>query len=128
MNKEAMKLALEALKIAQNNLAPSKHSAHAFGDGELWDMYADAIKALEEALAKQEQGEPVAHINQNGVIHEAGYPWGIHNTLEPLYRHPPQQRTWVELTDEEIRACIASNKYAFEIVRAAEAKLKEKNT
>jgi hypothetical protein len=39
-----------------------------------------------------------------------------------------QQRTWVGLTDEEIRACIASNKYAFEIVRAAEAKLKEKNT
>jgi len=38
------------------------------------------------------------------------------------------QRTWVGLTDEEIRACIASNKYAFEIVRAAEAKLKEKNT
>jgi hypothetical protein len=35
---------------------------------------------------------------------------------------------WVGLTDEEIRACIASNKYAFEIVRAAEAKLKEKNT
>jgi len=39
----------------------------------------------------------------------------------------PQQRTWVGLTDEEIRACITSNKYAFEIVRAAEAKLKEKN-
>ena len=44
----------------------------------------------------------------------------------PLYTTPPQ-RTWVGLTDEEIRACIASNKYAFEIVRAAEAKLKEKN-
>ena len=46
----------------------------------------------EKALAKQEQGEPVAHINQNDVIHEAGYPWGANNTLEPLYRHPPQQR------------------------------------
>jgi transcription elongation factor Elf1 len=42
--------------------------------------------------------------------------------------YTPPQRTWVGLTDEEIRACIASNKYAFEIVRAAEAKLKEKNT
>jgi hypothetical protein len=60
MSKEAMKLALELLKTAQNNLAPSKHSAHVYGDGELWDEYAEAIKALEEALAKQEQGEPVA--------------------------------------------------------------------
>ena len=41
---------------------------------------------------------------------------------------PAAQRQWVGLTDEEIRACIASEKYAFEIVRAAEAKLKEKNT
>ena len=39
----------------------------------------------------------------------------------------PPQRTWVKLTDEEIRACIQSNKYAFEIVRAAEAKLRSKN-
>jgi hypothetical protein len=38
------------------------------------------------------------------------------------------QRQWVGLTDDEIRSCIASEKYAFEIVRAAEAKLKEKNT
>ena len=37
------------------------------------------------------------------------------------------KREWVGLTDEEIRVCIASNKYAFEIVRAAEAKLKQKN-
>jgi hypothetical protein len=76
MSKEAMKLALEALKITQNNLAPSKHSAHAYGDGELWDMYADAIKALEEALAKQEQGEQInsttsmSLTSQNGANHK----------------------------------------------------------
>jgi hypothetical protein len=43
------------------------------------------------------------------------------------YVYAPK-REWVGLTDEEIRACIQSNKYAFEIVRGAEAKLKEKNT
>jgi len=53
---EALKLALEALKTAQNNLAPSKGSAHAYGDGELWDKYADSITAL-EALAQSEQQE-----------------------------------------------------------------------
>ena len=45
MSKEAMKLALEALKEAQTN-----------NDGpEYWDRNKNAIKALEEALAKQEQ-------------------------------------------------------------------------
>ena len=64
----AMRLALEALKTAQNNLAPSKHSAHVYGDGELWDEYDEAINALEEALASEQEqrsvseqlGEPVA--------------------------------------------------------------------
>jgi hypothetical protein len=43
MSKEAMKLALEALKEAQTN-----------NDGpEYWDRNKNAIKALEEALAKQ---------------------------------------------------------------------------
>ena len=49
MTKEAMELALEALKESQTN-----------NDGlEYWDRNKNAIKALEEAL-KQEQDEPVA--------------------------------------------------------------------
>jgi len=52
------------------------------------------------------------------IGYEAGYQDGWNEAQKPF----------VGLTDEEIRACIASNKYAFEIVRAAEAKLKEKNT
>jgi hypothetical protein len=130
-DKEAMKLALEALQYdADYDTSVTMQKA--------------AIYALEEALAKQEQGEPVAHINQNGVIHEVGYPWGIHNTLEPLYRHTPQQpstivrtaaegedtrRAWVGLTDDE-KADIAAKGHQRwkEYAEAIEAKLKEKNS
>jgi hypothetical protein len=57
-------------------------------------------------------------------------PGGPNNELPTAYytTPPAAQRPWVGLTPEEIRACIASNKYAFEIVQAAEAKLREKNT
>jgi len=48
MSKEAMKLALEALECALSDDKP------------YIDKSEKAIKALEEALAKQEQGEPVA--------------------------------------------------------------------
>ena len=47
MSTEAMKLALEALKRIRKQL-------------KTWDEGDAAIKDLEEALAEQEQGEPVA--------------------------------------------------------------------
>jgi len=59
MSKEAMKLALEALE----NLHYDK------GSQERQRLDAeDAIKALEEALAKQEQGEPVARSDAYDMI------------------------------------------------------------
>jgi len=86
MSKEAMKMALEALSNITN-----------------YEGLADARKVLREALAKQEQGEPVAYTNGKEVIlakhWTADYPpegW------EPLGYTTPQQRTWVGLTDEEI--------------------------
>ena len=45
---------------------------------------------VEPRTAQPEQ-EPVAHMNQHGVIHEAGYPWEPTNRLEPLYTTPPTQ-------------------------------------
>jgi hypothetical protein len=48
MSKEAMKLALEALNVCEvDGYIPVRNTR-------------DAIKALEESLSKQEQGEPVA--------------------------------------------------------------------
>jgi hypothetical protein len=47
----------------------------------------------------------------------------------PLYPHPPQ-RTWVELTDEEILKsewAIGANDVLLNFARAIEVKLKEKN-
>jgi hypothetical protein len=51
MSKEAMKLAFEVLQECRRD--PRLKYEH--------PTYDKAIKALEEALAKQEQGEPVAH-------------------------------------------------------------------
>jgi hypothetical protein len=50
---------------------------------------------------------------------------------EPLYTTPPAaQRQWVGLTDEEISACDPQEEFwgLHEVVRRAEAKLKQKNT
>ena len=113
MSKEAMKLALEAVE-----------ELHRTGDTQVFDMYyaQPVIKALEEALAKQEQGEPVAW--EQFHEHMAG----------PFYQEP-QQRTWVGLTDEQlddIYYCVEGGKNALETwreqARAVEAKLRKKNT
>ena len=119
------------------------------------DELKEENKNLTEALAqsrsdvKQEQGEPVAYLawkdekpcyeGDDAVCEDAVWPvdGDDDRTSMPVYTTPQQRtaaegedtrRAWVELTDEEIRACIASNKYAFEIVRAAESKLREKNS
>ena len=99
----------EAIKLALDLLRPISHNTTDDPRGQ-----ADkVIKALEEALAKQEQGVPV------GV---GGY----------LTTTTPQQRTWVGLTDDEIEQGIKESwvtEQAFQsAVWWAEAKLKEKNT
>jgi len=148
MSKEAMKLALEALLMSD------------VCDDDCKCTRKLAIKALEEALAKQEQGEPVAWQErqarrmQDGVVTEwtNWYPCRYRTIDEaqaeacdhipyewrPLYT-TPQQRTWVGLTDDEIRDAIKqSEKVAIGYAgwvgeqrliwgRAIEAKLKEKN-
>ena len=53
------------------------------------------------------------------------------NARELGLDYEPAQRTWVDLTDEEIRILAGSlgyGPYVREVVRAAEARLKEKNT
>jgi hypothetical protein len=80
-NKEAMKLALEALrKSMQGNL--------------VFDEAMEAFKALEEALAKQEQGEPVAwtprieRIYKDGVLVEQTIQYNPQGQKLP-YPHEP---------------------------------------
>jgi hypothetical protein len=52
-----------------------------------------------------------------------------HITNEPLL-HPPQ-RTWVGLTDEEVKKIVGSDRYTDllkEVVQIVEAKLRSKNS
>ena len=109
MSKEAMKLALEALKIVWEEEEEISAKAH--------QVVYKTIKALEEALAKQEQGEPVAvkrmrewivalksrsdngeHMTIDSGI-SAGTCWELAVELEQFINTTPQQRT--PLTDEE---------------------------
>jgi len=48
------------------------------------------------------------------------------NQVGSIYTHPTQ-RTWVELTDEEVRKICVNEWGGYEQCRAIEAKLKEKN-
>jgi hypothetical protein len=60
--KEAMKLALEALQTLHDENMDYLTRNKLGGENNQCMVFArEAIKALEEALAKQEQGEPVAH-------------------------------------------------------------------
>ena len=72
--------------------------------------------------------EPVAWMNQNGVVRKVGYEWGPNNTLTALYATPPQ-RTWVGLTDEEIENTLLGYRLvdAIDIYRSIESKLRSKN-
>jgi len=119
MSKEAMRLALEALKV----------DAYVYNGEKSWV----AIKALEEALAKQKQGEPVAWLEGETIYwkEDQGLNDWIRKNGEPLYT-TPQQRTWVGLTLDE-------RDHLWEVSRAGlpryntfaglvESKLKEKNT
>jgi hypothetical protein len=89
MSTEAMKLALE--------FAQDVHLGEWRGPVERQE---EVIKALEEALAKQEQGEPVAWIGDDGnLYHDYEKPheeYGPEPT--PLYTTPQQRKL---LTDEQ---------------------------
>jgi hypothetical protein len=110
MDKEAMKLALEALK--------ENHQIGSY-----------VIEALEEALAKQEQGEPVAWI----VEFESGDQelhfdeQSVGETQIPLYT-TPQQRTWVGLTWNDVPDEWVGKVAFMEGAKWADKQLKGKNT
>jgi len=83
--------------------------------------------------------EPVGEVNRYGLDSHGrkwhGIYWYDANVDVPhgtkLYTTPPAaQRPWVGLTEEEISACDPQEEFwgLHEVVRRAEAKLKEKNT
>ena len=112
MSIEAMKLALDVFKSATPKYTRQRKDQKTLGGAlDYWrlEQYQrmKAIKALEEALAKQEQGEPVACLHRlvdvtNPVV-KSGYMCMDCKALFRAYA-TPQQRTWVGLTDEQILA------------------------
>ena len=113
MTKEALTLALE---MVQNK------------------MYAHAEMYLKEALAKPEQ-EPVAWMLEGWgpdcgpyfeIYRNDEMGWRDKKEWTPLYTTPPQ-RTWVELTDDQINQAYADSYKGILLHEAIEAKLKENN-
>jgi hypothetical protein len=155
--KEAMKLALEALKNSVDSVSNEAREAESLygkypsrlarvqGLVALEVAHQTAIKALEEALAnhcednldmvKQKQGEPV----------EWGVDWGkdgnsvsiikrlADGNIEVLaweYAPHPQQRTWIGLTELEMAEFVKTMERGNFLVAIydLEKKLKDKNT
>ena len=127
MSKEVMRQALEALSVWKD-MYP-----------QYWDELDDkAITALETELAKPDfwEGyvpEPVKPATEESSATQAQQALDkkAENARELGLDYEPAQRTWVDLTDEEIRILAGSlgyGPYVREVVRAAEARLKEKNT
>jgi hypothetical protein len=145
--REALKLALEALELAGGNLCEALHHPkklqHGIGQPcPAVAKYEKAITAIKEALAQPEQ-EPFEYWNavEGWVkIDEVREHFGsvgcgtIYKTAGedrvPVYTTSPK-REWQGLTDTEIQA-IHDTYYRRmgpqEFARAIESKLKEKNT
>jgi hypothetical protein len=128
---EALRLALEALeKISRTQYHIETPPIESLEEKmrRIADKAITAIKAALEA-----KGEPVACINvEQRKLEWAKYvSWGTPTVVNlpkiPLYTTPPQ-RTWVGLTDDD-RFELAKAQHGWEdLLIAAEAKLKEKNT
>ena len=128
---EALKLALEALRLCTNvGMIPMYLQAN-----------QTAITAIKEALAQPEQ-EPVAtdweriarvqNAKLMAMCNEAGGFEKLCEVMDKYEQATPPQRTWVGLTDEEVDDFLSAlwpvGAGAGELLRAIEAKLKEKNT
>jgi hypothetical protein len=138
MSIEAMKQALDALKLAKSSYGVILTSYPA---QDAWVFHGvdkrcfDAITALRQAIEQAEKQEPVAYkytdktnplvfyftelkgkdVTQNLDVIETA-----------LYTAPPQ-REWVGLTDAELAEFSAMKLGAYDLCLEVEAKLKEKN-
>ena len=105
------------------------------------EILSDALaESRREVAALKAVQEPIGYLFQHEetglttVVDVQQVEWGFeknnprHQKIGPVYTTPPAaQRQWVGLTDEEMQALW--DRYAhMEMMRAIEAKLKEKNT
>jgi hypothetical protein len=100
----------EALKQALEFLEDNQHFIETYERPEYLVMYNDVIEKCKEALAQTQ--EPIAM---------------LFGSLPVYDRTTPPQRTWVDLTDEDISEIVRGTHNTGSFVRAIEARLKEKN-
>jgi len=121
---EAIKLAIEWIEKQPEEITASKYDV---------DTRYVVLKELEEALAKQEQDEPVGEMQLSAIIEGVVPVVPFQLPVGTKLYTTPQQRTWVDLTDEEVNTlwdewkdavCLDHKTWA----QAIRAKLKEKNT
>ena len=99
------------------------------------------ITAIKEALAQPEQepkcGAIIEVFGKDWRLEYMSLPVGKHKLYTQLYTSPPPQRTWVGLTDDDIRQLEKETTVGgyhgdycptWDLIEATEAKLKEKNT
>jgi hypothetical protein len=133
MTQEALKLALEALEESKTNNDTM----------EFHDRKNKAITAIKEALAQTElckYGQEPASCTSNPMDCQCAIDASLAQTKEPddiasilacrdmLDAQPVPQRTWVGLTDEEMKELWENKGWYVTMYKAVEAKLKEKNT
>jgi hypothetical protein len=176
MTKEALRLALEALEVAQDNLRPHGDNCFLHDEGQynrcfcgkdsLSDYLQEVVEKLDTAIkAALEANEGdmwkvdklrVALMKANNQAEHFEREWYLRGDEieqlktaleakdEPLaYLKPtaipenacynPPQRTWVGLTDEDLKLLSAEWRIVYgawmdDFARDIEAKLKEKNT
>ena len=100
-----------------------------------YELHGGAITAIKAALEAKD--EPVAWMySPTGALFDICPNDADEGEFLPLYTTPPQ-RTWVKLTEEEIKPCWyeacqtdleLTSQLVVYFARAIEAKLKEKNT
>ena len=134
---EIIEMAMEAEFVSRGK--PSEEESELFVciDKDIYKLAnLVAAKAIKEALAQPEQ-EPVAWGVFDDNLHDMFFAKeeaqemvrlkGDGSTVKPLYTTPPQ-RTWVDLTDDEISASSKGNMTRNGFARVLLAKLKDKNT
>jgi len=122
--REAAQQALEALEATHYDVGSAEKQRL---------QVMDAITALRDALAQQEQ-EPVAWASKRELARikdfdSTIYANGDFDGAVPLYTQPPR-REWQGLTEEEVKDLAGEDDIfgaIVEFARAIEAKLKEKN-
>ncbi len=127
-DKKTMKLALKALEEWY------------LGCGAGSESHDDAVEAIKQALAAPVQ-EPFEYLFQHEetglttVVDVQQVEWGFeknnprHQKIGPVYTTPPAaQRTWVDLTDEQIKAIDKMALTKNMAIAMTMRTLKEKNT